>query len=110
MAAIPSSCLEAAIPESPQPWALHACLMQSQAGDPQKPVIFLGDRADEMMEKQAGTETAAFWPLSAILKGNFADFLGFQADSPHAFSTLVEDQSVQIVGQVAKGEFRFGAG
>ena len=35
---------------------------------------------------------------------------GLQAESPHAFPAFVEDQSVEVVGQVAKGQLRFGTG
>ena len=35
---------------------------------------------------------------------------GLQAESPHAFPAFVEDQPVEVVGQVAKGQLRFGTG
>ena len=35
---------------------------------------------------------------------------GPQAESSHDFAALVEDQPVEVVGQVAKGELRFGTG
>jgi hypothetical protein len=35
---------------------------------------------------------------------------GFQAESSHAFAAFVEDQSVEVLGQIAKGELRFGTG
>ncbi len=41
---------------------------------------------------------------------NFFGFLGLQADSSHAFAALMEDQPVEVVGQVAKGQLRFGTG
>lgn len=33
-----------------------------------------------------------------------------QADSSHACPALVEDQPVEVLGEVAKGQFRIGAG
>ena len=40
----------------------------------------------------------------------FAGFAGLQAESARAFPAFVEDQPGEVVGQVAKGQFRFGTG
>lgn len=41
---------------------------------------------------------------------DFAVFAGMQTESACCFSTLVEDQAIEVVGQVAKGQFRLSAG
>ena len=42
--------------------------------------------------------------------GHFAGFLGLQAKSAPTLPAFVEDQPVEVVGQVAKGQLRFGTG
>ena len=41
---------------------------------------------------------------------DFAGLAGFQTESACGSPTLVEDQAVEVVGQVAKGQFRLSAG
>jgi len=57
-----------------------------------------------------GAEETAFRSFPAIPGAGFAGCSGFQAESARALPAFVEDQPVEVVGQVAKGQLRFGTG
>ena len=53
---------------------------------------------------------ASFGPISTMTGVDFGSFLSLQAESAPAFLAFVENQPVEVIGQVAKGELRFGTG
>ena len=53
---------------------------------------------------------ATFRSFLVTALGNYGHFSGFWADSGHAPSAFMENQPVEIVGQIAKGQVGFGAG
>ncbi|WP_099185931.1 hypothetical protein [Sphingobium fuliginis] len=63
-----------------------------------------------MTSRLRGAPRASFGPISKIPGVDFAVFAGLQTESACGFSALVEDQAIEVVGQVAKGQFRLSAG
>lgn len=45
------------------------------------------------------------WPLRAGFDGPFSLFCGFQAHLSCSHTSLVEDQAVEVIGQIGEGEF-----
>jgi hypothetical protein len=62
------------------------------------------------VEVLRGAPRASFGPISTMPGVNSAGFADLQTESACGFQTLVEDQPIEVVGQVAKGQFRLSAG
>lgn len=79
-----------------------------RAGGPQEPVFSRRSGRFDVAEAAGARKRQHSDGFSATAGVEFAGSAGLQAESARAFSAFVEDRPVEVVGQVAKGQLRFG--